>query len=57
VMGPVRGAAAPHLWDGAPVQPTSPAPLLGQHTEEISRDLLELSAAEYRQLVAEEVLW
>lgn len=57
VMGPVRAASAAHLWDGVPVQPASPAPLLGQHTEEISRDLLGLSAAEYRKLVAEEVLW
>lgn len=57
VMGPVRAASAAHLWDGAPVQPASPAPLLGQHTEQISRDLLGLSAAEYRRLVAEEVLW
>lgn len=57
VMGPVRAASAAHLWDGAPVQPASPAPLLGQHTEEITRELLGLSGAEYRRLVAEEVLW
>jgi benzylsuccinate CoA-transferase BbsF subunit len=57
VMGPVRAASAPHMWNGAPVPPTEPAPLLGQHTEEISRDLLGLSAAEYEQLVADEVLW
>ena len=57
VMGPVRSASAPHLWDGRPIPPTSPAPLLGQHTEAIARDLLGLSGAEYRQLVADEVLW
>jgi benzylsuccinate CoA-transferase BbsF subunit len=57
VMGPVRAASAPHLWDGSPVQPTVAAPLLGEHTEEISRDLLGLSQAEYQQLVTDEVLW
>lgn len=57
VMGPVRNASAPHLWNGQPVSPASPAPLLGQHTEEISMDLLGLSADEYRQLVADRVLW
>lgn len=57
VMGPVRTASAPHLWNGQPVSPASPAPLLGQHTEEISRDLLGLSADEYRQFVADGVLW
>ena len=57
VMGPVRNASAPHLWNGQPVSPASPAPLLGQHTEEISMDLLGLSADEYRRLVADGVLW
>jgi benzylsuccinate CoA-transferase BbsF subunit len=57
VMGPVRNASAPHLWNGQPVSPASPAPLLGQHTEEISVDLLGLSADEYRQLVDDGVLW
>ena len=57
VMGPVRSASAPHQWNGEPVSPSSPAPLLGQHTEEIASDLLGLSADEYQQLVADEVLW
>jgi benzylsuccinate CoA-transferase BbsF subunit len=57
VMGPIRLASAPHLWDGAAVQPAAAAPLLGEHTEEIAHGLLGLSAAEYRQLVADEVLW
>lgn len=57
VMGPLRNASAPHLWNGQPVSPASPAPLLGQHTEEISRDLLGLSADEYHQFVADGVLW
>lgn len=57
VMGPVRSASAPHLWNGQPVSPASPAPLLGQHTEEISVDLLGLSADDYGRLVADGVLW
>jgi benzylsuccinate CoA-transferase BbsF subunit len=57
VMGPVRNASAPHLWDGQPVSPQSPAPLLGQHTQEIAGDLLGLSDGEYRQLVEGGVLW
>jgi benzylsuccinate CoA-transferase BbsF subunit len=57
VMGPVRNASAPHLWNGRPVSPASPAPLLGQDTEEVSRDLLGLSAEEYRRLVSDGVMW
>jgi benzylsuccinate CoA-transferase BbsF subunit len=57
VMGPVRSVSAPHRWNGQPVSPVSPAPLLGQHTEEIARDLLNLSGDEYRQLAADGVLW
>jgi crotonobetainyl-CoA:carnitine CoA-transferase CaiB-like acyl-CoA transferase len=57
VMGPVRSASAPHLWNGQPVPPRSPAPLLGQHTEQIAHDLLGLDEAEYAQLVADRVLW
>ena len=57
VMGPVRNASAPHLWNGRPVSPSTPAPLLGEHTEQLSRDLLGLSADEYQQLVADGVLW
>jgi benzylsuccinate CoA-transferase BbsF subunit len=57
VMGPVRNASAPHRWNGQPVSPESPAPLLGQHTEEIARDLLGMSGDEYDYLVADGVLW
>lgn len=39
----------------SPVQST-PAPLLGQHTEEICRDLLEMSGEEIERLVKEDVL-
>lgn len=57
VMGPVRSASAAHLWNGQPVAPRSPAPLLGQHTEQIARDLLGLDDTEYARLVADRVLW
>jgi benzylsuccinate CoA-transferase BbsF subunit len=57
VMGPIRLASTPHLWDGAAVQPTSPAPLLGQHTQKVASDLLGISADEYSTLVAEKVFW
>jgi benzylsuccinate CoA-transferase BbsF subunit len=57
VMGSVRYASAAHRWNGQPVSPASAAPLLGQDTEEISRDLLGLSADEYSKLVADGVLW
>ncbi|MGH3300480.1 MAG: CaiB/BaiF CoA transferase family protein [Streptosporangiaceae bacterium] len=57
VMGPVRCASAPHIWNGEPVAPATPAPLLGQHTEEISKDLLGMTAEEYDGLVTDGVLW
>lgn len=57
VMGPVRCASAPHLWNGEPVAPVTAAPLLGEHTEEISKDLLGMTAAEYDELVTGGVLW
>ena len=34
-----------------------PAPLFGQHDEEVCRGLLGLDAAEYERLVGEEVIW
>lgn len=57
VMGPVRCASAPYLWNGEPVAPARAAPLLGQHTEQIAKELLGMSAEEYRALVADGVLW
>jgi benzylsuccinate CoA-transferase BbsF subunit len=57
VMGPIKLASTPHLWDGEPIQPTSPAPLLGQHTQEIAAEYLDLSADDYDHLVREGVLW
>ena len=44
-----------HMSETPPV-PSRPAPLLGQHTEEICRELLKMSAAEIERLKAEKVL-
>ncbi len=57
VMGPFRNASAAHLWNGQAVSPSTPAPLLGADTEEVSRNLLGLSAEEYQQYVADGVMW
>ncbi len=44
-----------HMSETPPV-PSSPAPLLGQHTDEICRELLKMSAEQIEKLKAEKVL-
>ncbi len=46
----------PHRMSDTTLAPSSPAPILGQHTEEICRELLEMSADEIQGLVTEGVL-
>ena len=46
----------PFRMSGAPPNQSTAAPLLGQHTEEICRDLLKMSAEEVQRLVKEDVL-
>ncbi len=46
----------PFRFSHTPVQPTRPAPLLGEHTREILHDMLDLSNAEIDALEAEQVL-
>ena len=46
----------PFRFSRTPVQPTRPAPLLGEHTREILRELIHLSDAEIDALEAEQVL-
>ncbi|MBG9387393.1 CaiB/BaiF CoA transferase family protein [Caenimonas aquaedulcis] len=46
----------PFRFSRTPVQPTRPAPLLGEHTREILRDMLGLGDAEIDALEAEQVL-
>jgi crotonobetainyl-CoA:carnitine CoA-transferase CaiB-like acyl-CoA transferase len=57
-------AAGTHLYPGpmgkfghTPLAPArSPAPMLGQHNEEVLRGILGLSESEYAQLIEEEVI-
>jgi crotonobetainyl-CoA:carnitine CoA-transferase CaiB-like acyl-CoA transferase len=46
----------PFHMSETPVVPSSPAPLLGQHTDEICRELLKMSVGEIEKLKAEKVL-
>ncbi|MDM7998720.1 MAG: CoA transferase [Dehalococcoidia bacterium] len=46
----------PFRMSGAPPMPSTAAPLLGQHTEEICRDLLKMPDDEIQRLVREGVL-
>jgi benzylsuccinate CoA-transferase BbsF subunit len=55
-MGPSTYNAAPYRFSDARSRPTSPAPLLGQHTIEVCRDLLGLSAEQIATLTTDGVL-
>lgn len=57
VMGRIRVASGPFVWDGRPTHVRSPAPLLGQHTEGLAAELLDIDSVEYNRLVDEGVLW
>lgn len=46
----------PFRYSRTPVRPTRPAPLLGEHTGEILRDVLSLTPAEIDELQADQVL-
>ncbi len=54
--GPVRFAGFPYKLSSTPAEVRLPPPLLGQHTDEVLRDLLGYSAAEVAALRREEVL-
>ncbi len=57
---PVAGArlypGVPFRMSGASPMTSTPAPLLGQHTEEICRELLKMPDEEIQQLVKEDIL-
>lgn len=57
---PVAGArlypGVPFRMSGASPMQSTPAPLLGQHTEEICRELLKMPDAEIQRLVKEDIL-
>ncbi|WP_144640483.1 CaiB/BaiF CoA transferase family protein [Bordetella genomosp. 13] len=55
-MGPSTYNASPYRFSGAHFQPTAPAPLLGQHTDEVCRELLGLDDAAIADLRADGVL-
>ena len=55
-VGPSTYNSAPYRFSDAQSAPTSPAPLLGQHTREVCRDMLGLDDATITQLEADGVL-
>lgn len=55
-VGPSTYNAPPYRFSNAHSEPSLPAPLLGQHTAEICRDLLGMDDAEIAELTAEGVL-
>ncbi|MBF6571039.1 MAG: CoA transferase [Candidatus Binataceae bacterium] len=55
-IGRVRHAGIPFRMSETPLAIKSPAPLLGQHTDEVLRDLLGYSAGEIENLRAEGAL-
>ena len=55
-MGESIYNAPPFRIDGAPAIPSAPAPLLGQHTQEVLTEILGLSLSEVEALRREDVL-
>lgn len=56
-IGPVRIAGSPFRLSETPGAVFSPAPLLGQHTEEVLREVLGYSAERVQELLAAEVVY
>jgi crotonobetainyl-CoA:carnitine CoA-transferase CaiB-like acyl-CoA transferase len=55
-VGPSTYNSAPYRYSDAKASPTSPAPLLGQHTREVCRELLGLDDPTIDQLTRDGVL-
>ena len=55
-VGTRRHAGIPWRFSGTPLRVSCPAPTLGQHTEEVLREVLELSGAEIDRLRVQGVL-
>ncbi|GAA1005049.1 formyl-CoA transferase [Acrocarpospora pleiomorpha] len=56
-MGRTVYASPPFRLSATPGALRGPAPMLGEHTDEICRDLLGLTGEEIQRLTAEQVLW
>ena len=57
VAGQVRAVGIPVKFQGTPGEVAGPAPLLGQHTEEILREIAGYSAEEVERLLASEAVY
>lgn len=57
VSGPRLYPGVPFSMSGTSPLTSTPAPLLGEHTEEICRDLLKMNDDDIKRLLAEEVLY
>jgi len=49
-VGPMLAPGLPLDFGGVPRRPAGPAPVLGQHTEEVLAELLGMDSAQYGQL-------
>jgi len=56
-MGPILMNGLPFRTVGETARPMRAAPLLGEHTWELARDVLEMDRGEYERLVAAQVLF
>jgi formyl-CoA transferase len=56
VIGRVRLVGSPLKLSGSPAQMNLPAPRLGEHTSDILREVLALSAAEIERLAEEKIV-
>lgn len=57
VLGEYRAASAPFVWSEMDAGPTTPAPLLGEHTREIWTGLLGRDEEEFVQFREDGILW
>jgi crotonobetainyl-CoA:carnitine CoA-transferase CaiB-like acyl-CoA transferase len=51
-MGPIRTVGSPYKMSGSPVTYRLPPPLMGEHTEEVLKDLLDVTEGDLRALRA-----
>jgi crotonobetainyl-CoA:carnitine CoA-transferase CaiB-like acyl-CoA transferase len=56
LSGAVPGVASPMRFSATPVRYDVPPPLLGQHTREVLKGVLQMSDAEIDRLAADKVI-